>query len=115
MCFICEHLIEDISILPCDHYFCKDCIISWIHEEEKCPECSLGADTEKINGATLFMKRAFSGFKIKCSLDDCDEIIEYENINKHETECLEKLITCQHCKEEIRRLELEEHMVSSFW
>ena len=57
------------------------------------------------------MKRAFSGFKIKCSLDDCDEIIEYENIKTHEIECLEKLIPCEHCEEKIRRLELEEHMV----
>ena len=99
MCFICEHLIEDISILPCNHYFCKDCIISWINEEEKCPECSEEANTEKIKGATLFINRAFSGFKIKCSLDNCDEFIEYESIKSHETECLEKMIPCEHCEE----------------
>ena len=113
-CFICEHLIEDISILPCDHYFCKNCIVSWINEEEKCPECSQEAKTDKINRATVFMNRAFSGFKIKCSLDDCDEIIEYENLKSHETECLEKSIPCEHCGEEIKRLELEEHMVYLF-
>ena len=60
------------------------------------------------------MKRAFSGFKIKCSLDDCDEIIEYENLKSHETECLVKSIPCEHCGEEIKRLELEEHMVNLF-
>ena len=58
------------------------------------------------------MKRAFSGFKVKCALDDCDDIIEYENIKSHETECLEKLIPCEYCGEEIKRLDLEEHMVS---
>ena len=41
------------------------------------------------------MKRALSGFKVKCTLDDCDDIIEYENIKNHETECLEKLIFCE--------------------
>ena len=114
-CFICEHLIEDISILPCNHYFCKDCIISWINEEEKCPECSEEANTEKIKGATLFINRAFSGFKIKCSLDNCDEFIEYESIKSHETECLEKMIPCEHCEEKIKRVELEEHMVRHFF
>ena len=112
ICFICEHLIEDISILPCGHYFCHDCIISWINEEEKCPECSVKVDSEKIKGASLLSKRVFSGFKIKCPLDDCDVIVEYEKLKNHETECLEKLIECVHCGEEIKRLELEEHSVS---
>ena len=58
------------------------------------------------------MKRAFSGFKIKCALDDCNEILDYENIKAHEAECFEKLIACENCKEEIKRLELGEHMVS---
>ena len=73
-CFICEHLIEDIGILPCGHYFCNDCIISWINEEEKCPECSQEADCENIKGATIFMKRTFAEYKVKCAFDDCDEI-----------------------------------------
>ena len=58
------------------------------------------------------MKRAFSSFKVKCALDDCDDVISYENINFHETECLEKLIPCEYCGAEIKRLDLEEHKVS---
>ena len=60
------------------------------------------------------MKRAFSGFKIKCALDDYNEILGYENLKPHEAECFEKLIPCEYCKEKIKRLELERHMVSGF-
>ena len=93
-------MIEDISTLPCEHYFCTDCIISWINEEETCPECSEEAKLEDISGPTLFMKKAFSGFKIKCSVDDCEEVVEYENIKNHETECLAKETVCEYCKEQ---------------
>ena len=58
------------------------------------------------------MTRAFSDFKVKCALEDCDEIINYEHLKTHETECFEKLIPCEYCGEEIKRLDLEEHMVS---
>ena len=83
-----------------------------MNEEEKCPECSKEANSETIKGANLFMKRAFAEYKVKCAFDDCEEIIEYENIKPHEYECLEKLIPCNLCGEEIKRLELTEHTAS---
>ena len=58
------------------------------------------------------MKRAFADFKVICAFDDCDQIIEYENIKTHESECLQKMIPCDLCGEDIQRLELGEHSVS---
>ena len=58
------------------------------------------------------MGRAFAEYKVKCAFDDCDEIIEYESIKTHESECLAKLMPCEYCGEDIQRLELGEHSVS---
>ena len=58
------------------------------------------------------MTRVFAEYKVKCAFDDCNEIIEYENIKTHESECVEKLVPCDYCGEYIQRLEIGEHSVS---
>ena len=65
-CYLCDNLIEKISVLSCEHYFCVACIIqfvSWVKEEEKCcPECSKSANVGEFPGPNLFIKRL--GYKL---------------------------------------------------
>ena len=65
LCYLCEDLIEKITVLSCEHYFCESCIVSWIIEEEKCPECEKSVNVGEFSGANLFMKRlGFLNFRL---------------------------------------------------
>ena len=56
-CYVCADLIEKIRVLPCEHYFCESCIVSWIIEEEKCPECEKSVNVGELSEPNLFIKR----------------------------------------------------------
>ena len=44
-------------------------------------------------------------------MEGCSEIIGYEDLQTHEKECLEQVVTCDHCEGEIKRAKLSEHQV----
>ena len=48
LCPICEENKVDIS-LPCSHFFCEDCIKSWVIKSETCPLCRLKLQYNKSN------------------------------------------------------------------
>lgn len=39
-CGICwEQQVEEMSVLPCKHWCCKECITTWLRISEACPFC----------------------------------------------------------------------------
>ena len=48
LCPICEENKVDIS-LPCSHFFCENCIKSWVIKSETCPLCRLKLEYNKQN------------------------------------------------------------------
>jgi len=52
-CVICLEDIQNLSITPCGHLFCKDCISSAISNQHKCPVCrrelNVGQITEVLD------------------------------------------------------------------
>jgi E3 ubiquitin-protein ligase SHPRH len=39
-CGICKTTMEERAILPCGHFFCKECITMWLVRHHKCPLCN---------------------------------------------------------------------------
>ncbi|KAL6123852.1 hypothetical protein ACLB2K_076369 [Fragaria x ananassa] len=40
MCAICqEFAVEDVTRMPCLHYYHGDCILQWLHVSHLCPMC----------------------------------------------------------------------------
>jgi len=48
MCAICMYDIENPFMLECTHSYCAQCIVRWISNNMKCPECRNTINTEKI-------------------------------------------------------------------
>lgn len=38
-CPICFEILQSPVSLPCDHVFCRQCIVAWIETETTCPIC----------------------------------------------------------------------------
>ena len=123
VCFICKGVIENLRILPCEHYFCYDCINDrFVIEVENpemsrmCPECLLPIaidETFEYKEADLFIKRAFSTIRVSCDFDDCTAVLPFYQLGDHQNSCKYKIIKCERCDANIMRSDLEAHQKSS--
>ena len=48
---------QELSILPCEHRFCSECIDIWLHTSPTCPSCR---SSTLVHGEPLVIKGAFS-------------------------------------------------------
>ena len=49
-CVICLQKIKDKSITPCNHEFCRECILQWVIRNHNCPICRRFLTTKSITG-----------------------------------------------------------------
>lgn len=49
-CVICLQKIKDKSITPCNHEFCRECILQWVIRKHNCPICRRFLTTKSITG-----------------------------------------------------------------
>ncbi|KAF8367275.1 hypothetical protein PRIPAC_85104, partial [Pristionchus pacificus] len=61
VCGICFEKLNDkywITLMPCQHYFHRECILGWfesLETENRCPDCNgtIGSDVRAQTGITL--------------------------------------------------------------
>jgi len=108
-CSICHHLVWKIRLLPCEHYFCKLCIIQWLEKEETCPECREHANESSLTEPSLLARRALEQVKVKCQYEDCLVEISFTEIEIHEIQCAMKEISCELCQQLVPRSTMTSH------
>ena len=79
LCPICEENQVDIS-LPCSHFFCEDCIKSWVIKSETCPLCRLKLEYNKQSETPAGIKSSRRWFVINYNEGDNQEMRK-ENID----------------------------------
>ena len=136
-CPICYNLIWDIvSCNNCGNFFCQYCIEKSIKNTGNlCPQCrARPLKLEKSKG----FKKFFNNIKIKCKNKNCKKIIDYfeylnhlekcefrlyycknegcnykdtlTNIKVHSSECPYRIVSCEYCKNSIKKNMLENHI-----
>ena len=49
-CVICLQKIKDKVITPCNHEFCRECILQWILKKNNCPICRRFLTIKSVTG-----------------------------------------------------------------
>jgi len=85
-CSICLSVVwKPVCCKNCDNYFCDTCITQWVktNDLKQCPNrCTfVKGDVPRI------IRSLLSELKIKCRYEGCQEVVGYEQLEKHETDC----------------------------
>ena len=49
-CVICMQKMKDKVITPCNHQFCRECILQWILKKNNCPICRRFLTVKSVTG-----------------------------------------------------------------
>lgn len=110
VCSICSFILQDpYECDNCGTPYCKDCIEAWNQRSSVCPiKCG---STLRIKPAHRYIKKMLGELKIKCTVDECEEITSFEFLNTHLKECSFYEVKCdfEDCKEVVKRKDLNSH------
>ena len=109
ICCICLNILwKPVACSQCQANFCENCIKAWLNKSpEECPNrCSF----KKINVSPI-VNEFLSEFLIKCQLSDkgCQQILRYNELEKHEKNCSYKDTPCKGCGQLLRGDVLVQH------
>jgi hypothetical protein len=52
-CSICFESINELTILECEHGFCKECILRWMCKSFYCPLCRGGIENKELRDESI--------------------------------------------------------------
>ncbi|CAF1505648.1 unnamed protein product [Didymodactylos carnosus] len=106
LCPICRCILwKPVACKTCLNSFCLNCVKQWLEQKTICP---FNCQYEQRKSPPILIT-LLSKLKIRCSYNECDQILPYESLEKHENECLYQLLTCRGCEKMILRKDLVEH------
>ena len=87
VCCICTEVVNDpVALDVCDHYFCHDCMGTWIAQHSTCPTCrsESKAPPERLRLKNPGQYRnLFGSLKVLCSNTRCAWIGDYPDLGAH--------------------------------
>ena len=104
-CNICFKIMDNPTDCEnCGHSFCYDCI-----NNLKCP---FGCENKQLKPSSMVIKNILSNLKFNCPNSGCDEVIEYQDVKRHDSTCPFQKIVCPNngCNKKLLRKDLESHV-----
>jgi len=98
ICIICSFIVTDPTTCKiCENMFCKKCINEWLKNNTKCPIRCIKFEHKEITKQT---KNVMNKIKLKCinHLQGCNELLIFENYQKHLYGCEFIKFQCKHCE-----------------
>ena len=106
-CGICFKIMDNpTDCETCGHSFCYECI-----KNLKCPfKCK----NQQLKPSSQSLKDILSKLKFKCLNKDCNEILNYKDIKRHDKICDFQEIICPNngCNKKLIRKNLENHILN---
>ncbi|CAF3296634.1 unnamed protein product [Rotaria socialis] len=109
-CLICTNIVwKPVACQTCETPFCSTCIIKWLSRSEDA--CPMRCDKFIQRSCPRFILNKLSKLQITCiyQMNGCKEVITYEALEKHETQCGYQPQQCSGCQSVISKNDLQEH------
>ncbi|KAH3812019.1 hypothetical protein DPMN_140440 [Dreissena polymorpha] len=112
-CCICRDVLEDPVQSPCEHAFCRSCIMAWLVHETICPEDRLPLSRASLRSLSRYMQNDLNRLQIRCCNQPygCDHVTDLEFISSHERSCEFQCLKCpnEQCAYFASRADVERH------
>jgi len=117
ICQICHLPLKQAVLTRCGHRFCNECLTEFLRRKQN-PECPCDReeiDEEKDIFPDKASQRRVLSYMVKCSSDGCQWTGQLCDVERHEGNCVYKIIECtnQHCNVRVPRGSLAEHLRTS--
>eukprot|EP00347_Sterkiella_histriomuscorum_P018182 403346480 len=112
-CNICNNLLKQAkTCTSCQKNFCQYCISNSLIQSNICPSCYIQSPTYENISRNL--QSLLNKFKIYCknSQKGCSKIIPYDNVEQHESNCLNCencFVNCSNCRRPYKSSEHLQH------
>ncbi|XP_046841384.1 kelch-like protein diablo [Xenia sp. Carnegie-2017] len=111
-CPICFTIFKDPVQCLNEHYFCRTCIERYLLTSDKCPECRCHLTRETLKTARL-MREMLENVDIRCvnANRGCPQTLKLKFLQRHEKNCGYSPTPCRNkgCDEIINKNEIEKH------
>ncbi|KAG4073914.1 hypothetical protein HA402_014119 [Bradysia odoriphaga] len=89
LCTICTMVLEEAIQSPCEHVFCKECIMAWLAADRSCPVDRGALQVVDLKPAPRFFRNLLVKFMIKCDFEQkgCDNVVQLEHLQTHVINC----------------------------
>lgn len=120
LCIICKSPFEEPRCAPCNHIFCRRCIVQWIRTNTtSCPACRQWVSVDSLSTISPVLCKMLDTLPVKCTLCG-QENIERGNFSEHiNNSCPNARVSC-HCPD-VRcpwignRSELQHHLSTCYF
>ena len=86
-CSICAEVFTDPQRLPCEHLYCKPCILSWAQQRPNCPQCRHKFNPKKLT-RDLLASNLVDELKVRCGSKGCCWVGPAVELPKHSEQCI---------------------------
>ncbi|CAF1062388.1 unnamed protein product [Adineta steineri] len=110
-CSICQNILwKPVACRTCETHFCSACIQKWLSNANS--TCPLGCNPYSERTCSKFVNTPLSRLQVACIYESngCREILPYEAVEKHETQCEYRLHQCPGCRSSFSKNEIETHI-----
>ena len=114
LCCICQGVLEDAVVSPCEHVFCSICVKEWLKESGTCPNCRRRINEQNLRQVIPLVKNLINKLKIFCDYKEkgCDEITTIDGLQQHLKRCI--FAPSKRLQEPEKRKSLAKTIFSSF-
>ncbi|XP_037938374.1 E3 ubiquitin-protein ligase NRDP1-like [Teleopsis dalmanni] len=98
LCVICNDVLEDpVKCDACVADFCRACILKYLSDHSKCPECRHSLVKEDLTTSSRVVRNMLADLTISCEnrIHGCETQLKFDSLQKHEDTCDKNPFRCR--------------------
>ena len=89
LCCICQGVLENAVVSPCEHVFCSKCAKEWLQKSATCPNCRQEMDEKDLKQVLPLVRNLISKLDIFCEHKEkgCEVVTTVDRLQQHLGQC----------------------------
>ena len=89
LCCVCQGVLENAVVSPCEHVFCSVCANEWLKKSATCPNCRQQMNERDLKQVLPLVRNLISKLDIFCEHKEkgCKEVTTVARLQHHLEQC----------------------------